>query len=281
MQRTLFSFFLLLFVSGCLLKQNTKTSLYGTWRLYDVEPQLENSGGLSFSEQASLKQIVKDGNQLCFFEDGSYTELKGEGEYKTGKFGYSEGKNALQFVTNDKETTPVEAKLETNDKGRQVLSLLNGQQNLIFKFMKVSDAPKNVQDAPFYAGNNLWRIKPQAPENEEQQTNRLTNYMKHVALILKAAKEGKQDIVSFEFSQGPIKIYNGGIGIHPYEIVPESWKKTFYNDADAHSAYQLYERYLRTGSYKGAATGEWVEDDYNILLSMYAGLTEKSAKAKR
>ncbi len=79
--------------------------------------------------------------------------------------------------------------------------------------------------------------------------------------------------MSFEYSQGPIKIYNGGIGIHPYDIVPQSWKDSFYNEEEAITTYRLYESYLRKNDYRGGGTGNWVEDDYNILLSIYAGLT--------
>ena len=279
MKKTLSFLFFSLLLTGCLFRHKDEASLYGTWRLYNVEPQAEKSGGLSFSEQAALQQIVKDGNLLCFFEDGSYTELKGNGEYQTGNFIYSGSKPALQFITNGKQSAPVEARLETGKKGQQVLSLPEQQQNLVFTFIKEAAAGKNVRDEPFYAGNNRWRSKPEAPETAEQQLDRFTNYLKHVALILKAAKEGKQDIVSFAFSQGPIKIYNGGIGIHPYEIVPQSWKNCFYNEADARSAYRQYEQYLRNSTYKGAGTGNWVDDDYNILLSMYADLTKPRAKA--
>lgn len=56
---------------------------------------------------------------------------------------------------------------------------------------------------------------------------RLTNNIKHVALILKTAKEDKLPVASFQFSQGPVKIYNGGIGIHPLAFVPQSWKAVF------------------------------------------------------
>lgn len=47
-------------------------------------------------------------------------------------------------------------------------------------------------------------------------------------------------------------------------------------EEEAAAAYQVYESYLRKNSYRGGGTGDWVEDDYNILLSIYAGLTGKN-----
>lgn len=98
----------------------------------------------------------------------------------------------------------------------------------------------------------------------------MAGYIKHLALLLKASKERKEDVVSFGFSLGPVKIYNGAIGIYPYDIVPQEWKNSFYNDSTALAAYSIFNNYLKTTSYKGAGVGEWIEDDYNILLSIYA-----------
>lgn len=268
----------IILASGCLLHpgRSTAVDLNGTWRLYDVELRPNESGKHSFSEEASLKQLVKKGNVICFFENGTYTELKGEGEYKSGRFTYEAGKNLLQLLTGEKDMNPMEVNMETNKNGKGLLLLQNKQSSFILKFIKEGKAPNDFHDAPFYSSNNQWRVKPTAPEDSTQLINRLTAYIKHVALILKAAKEEKQNIVSFEFSQGPIKIYNGGIGIHPFALVPESWKNSFYNEGDALLAYQMYQHYLRTASYRGAGTGDWVEDDYTILLSIYADLTAAS-----
>ncbi len=280
--RSLLCLFSLFILSGCVqtLGVTGENTVFGTWRLYDVEPLTERSGGHSFSETASLKQIVKDGIVLCFFEDGKYTEIKGKGEYKAGSYQFSDKKGALKFIDEGKAASSMETQMEGNKNGKQILTMRNEQRNVVLKFIKEAETGEDFRDAPFYADNNLWRIKPKGPENTLQQTNRLTNYLKHVALILKAAKESKQSIFSVEFSQGPIKIYYRGIGIHPYEIVPESWKACFYNEAEAYAAYRKYEHYLQTTSYKGGGTGDWVEDDYNILLSIYAGLQESQSKHK-
>jgi hypothetical protein len=266
----LYSFTLLALV-GCRYtgKQNVESSLPGTWRLYDIEPVKEVSGGASFTELASLKQVVQQGHLFSFFEDGRYTELKGAGGYKAGKYSYRK-EGWLQFE--DEKGLPLKANTESGKNGKEVLSLQNEQQQLTLKFIREGEGGNDFGESPFYPANNLWRVKPAQPESQSQQLARLINYIKHVALILKASKESKQAVVSFEYSQGPIKIYNGGIGIHPYEIIPQSWKNSFYNEEEAKAAYRLYETYLRKSSYRGGGTGDWVEDDYNILLSIYAGL---------
>ena len=272
MSRYLLYSFTLLALVGCRYtgKQNVESSLTGTWRLYDIEPVKEASGGASFTELASLKQVVQQGHLFSFFEDGRYTELKGADVYKAGKYSYQKEEGWLQFE--DEKRPALKANTGSGKNGKEVLSLQNSQQHLTLKFIREGERGNDFRESPFYPANNLWRVKPAQPESQSQQLARLTNYIKHVALVLKASKGSKQAVVSFEYSQGPIKIYNGGIGIHPYQIVPQSWKNGFYSEEEALAAYNLYESYLKKNSYRGGGTGDWVEDDYNILLSIYAGL---------
>jgi hypothetical protein len=272
MSKYLLFSFTLLALAGCQYtgKKNAEISLAGTWQLYDIEPVKEVSGGVSFTELASLKQVVQQGYLFSFFEDGRYTELKGADVYKAGKYQYRKEDGWLQFE--GEKGAPLKANTGSGKNGKEVLSLQNDQQHLTLRFIREGGRGSDFRESPFHPSNNLWRVKPAQSETESQQLARLANYIKHVALILKVAKESKQAVVSFEYSQGPIKIYNGGIGIHPYEIVPQSWKNSFYKEEEAKAAYSLYEAYLRKSSYRGGGTGDWVEDDYNILQSIYAGL---------
>lgn len=265
-----------LVISGCLLnfKKNKEKTLYGTWRLYDIESHNNKSGpGDPFENAARLKKTVKDGAIFCFFENGEYTEIKADSEVKFGKWKAEEGFKSIQFIDSGRATVPIGMKIESNADNNEMLTLTIKEKHINLIFIKESESLPDFTSDPFYYSNNLWRIKPKKPESLQQLTNRLTNYLKHTALILKAAQDRKQDIVSFEYSQGPIKIYNGAIGIHPYNRVSDTWKNTFYDEVDAKTAYIKYEKYLEKSRYKGAGTGNWIEDDYNILLSMYAELS--------
>jgi hypothetical protein len=262
------------FISGCANSElTTESNLLGTWRLYDIEqPKDSSKSGDDFSSIADLKEIVKEGETLSFFEDESFSDIKGEGIYTTGNWHFLKKNNSLSLIKAGKTSSPVLIKIEKNATGKQVLSLLTEDKSLLVKYIKEAVPLKTFTNDPFHKTNNQWRIKPAQAEDSAQLTSRLTNYLKHLAFILKAAQERKLEIVSFEFSQGPVKIYNGGIGAHPYDIVPAMWKKCFYNEADAFTTYRSYEKYLMNNHYKGAGTGDWIEDDYNILLSIYSGI---------
>jgi len=269
-------FFTAMLISGCTNPELTSESnLLGTWRLYDVEqPKGNSKAGDDFSSMADLKELVKEGETLSFFEDDSFSDIKGDGVYATGSWNFLVKNKSLSLIRAGKPSSPVVIKIEKNATGKQVLSFLAEDKNLLVKYIKEAVPLKEFANDPFYKANNQWRLKPAQAEDSIQLTGRLTNYLKHLAFILKAAQERKQEVVSFEFSQGPVKIYNGGIGIHPYEIVPAMWKKCFFNEADAIATYSSYETYLQNNHYKGAGIGDWIEDDYNILLSIYSGINK-------
>ncbi|HEV7332422.1 MAG TPA: hypothetical protein VGN63_15400 [Flavisolibacter sp.] len=262
----------ILVLSGCMLQQGSREkSVEGSWQLYDIT--LKDETDLSFSSAVDLKSSVKEGSVLSFFADNSYSEMDGPGNFKAGEWS-AKGGDAIELIGPEARIKNAIVTEEKNGAGKSYYSLQVEKGGLVLKYRKIAAPLKHYEDDPFYAANNQWRTKPVKPENTKELTQRLAGYIKHLALVLKAAKERKQDIVSFEFSKGPVKIYNGGIGIYPYGMVPAEWKKSFHNDSSALAAYGLYENYLRTTSYKGAAIGDWVEDDYNILLSTYADFTK-------
>jgi hypothetical protein len=269
---------LLFLCSGCLLHLDPPTGdqLPGTWRLSDVTSSITGSGNNeSFEEQSKEKQLVKDGMVISFFEDKSFTQLSKEGLYVTGQWEYKKDNNTLLLLEPGKPKAAHHIKTEKNKFGKQEMKINVTDRNVELDFIKEGSVMKDYKSDPFYPDNNLWRIKPTRHESNSELTDRFAAYLKQVGLVLKAAKERDQDIVSFEFSQGPIKIYNGGIGINPYSIVPQSWKACFYDDSNALRAFNIYFDYLKMDSFHGAGSGNWVEDDYNILLSIYAGLKEK------
>ena len=264
--------------NSCSFNNNTsiETTLAGNWRLSDAEQikQIAEGDDSSFEKIAGLKKIVKEGALLSLFDDGSYTQINGEEKYIAGNWKFSDRQNTLLFIDPEHSLRQIVINVQKNAKGREMLTILNSNENVALKYIKESAPLKLFANDPFYASNNLWRIKPKQSENLPQLKKRLANYFKHIALILKAANDRKQDAVSFEFSQGPIKIYNGGIGIYPFTIIPEYWKDSFFDESEAKIAYQYYEDFLKTNNYKGVSTGKWIDDDYNILLSMYADFSE-------
>ena len=265
---------LLLISTGCGIDLNKKKNLkiIGTWRLADIEVlNVNGQDEDAYAKEAFYREIVSTGVLTSFFEDGSFSEVTGNGAYKTGSWQFLKEEGALIITDSGRKSDPIYIKPEVNDNGDEFMILPMITNGVTLRLVKEGQPVKDFLNDPYHFTNNTWRVKPKQAETTVQLKKRLANYIKHLALILKAVKDRKQDFVSFEFSMGPVKIYNAAIGIHSFEQVPDYWKNCFYDDTDAAKAYYLYEQYLNVDSYKGGSTGDWIQDDYNILLSIHDG----------
>ena len=277
--RLLLFFSITVFISGCNIFDNydrnvSTKSLLGSWRLFNLENinTAKTQNVEKLLTEADNNEIVKQGIILSFFKDGTYTEIQGSGYYRTGKWKYSSKEKMLNF--SDSGTTRAIKVTTEIINNRQTISLTSTVLQKKLKFTRDADPLKELDEDPFYFKNNAWRIKPTQLETHDELIKRLGNYFRHLLYILKSSQERKKDVVSFEFSQGLVRIYNGGIGIIPYSAVSKNWIDTYYDEANVREAYLAFQKYLATNSYRGAGIGDWIQDDYNILLSIY-GDTQK------
>lgn len=156
-------------------------------------------------------------------------------------------------------------------KNKEERNYLTADQRSIGKIELYSSADmlKNYKNDPFYPENNAWRIKPAVEENQIEILKRLGNYIRHYTYILKASLERNNEIISFTYSMGIIRIYSGAVGILETEQIPDRWFKCFYNKNQAMQAYEIYGELLTNSNNNGASSGEWVKDDYELLLNLY------------
>lgn len=255
------------------------TTVNGSWQLADLvdDQNVADTAGDDLLKAAIVKDEIQKGYIISFFPDGKFTEMKGSGAYRNGS--WEEGNNGKAIILKDSvktETAFIQQEVLNN---KQALTLMFPERRAKMKFVLIGGSLKNYHEDPFYPANNEWRIKPTHAENAMALNERLSGYFRHNLYILKAAKERKSEVVSFSFSQGIIKIYNGGIGIQQLRNVPDSWANTYYNSADALKAYKQFGEYLQSSQYRGAGTGDWIDDDYNILLGIYADFKRNNTKA--
>lgn len=245
-----------------------KRDLKGSWLLAEVDQDTttikkEEDGLLA---DAQKKRAVQNGMVISFFPDSTFTEIYGDGRYQFGRYSINENKLTL---TDQKEVRKVTMTFGADAYGHRTIELKSDKTSSK-TFSEYTRPLEKFWEDPFHSKNNNWRLKPTFAENDKQLEAKVINYIQHNCYILKAATDRDQAIVSWQFSEGIIRIYNGGIGIVSTSYIPQSWINTFYSKEDAMKAYNLYESYLRANSYKGANTGKWVKDDYNILISIYA-----------
>jgi hypothetical protein len=202
---------------------------------------------------------------LSFFQDSTFTEIARTGQYRKGTFTLSEETLSLHFDENDEK---FKVNFDTLSSVHRVLLMTdrNGHQS---QFVENAFPLKKFEEDPYYHTNNTWRIKPASPESPVQIQRRLTNYLKHSGTIFKAATARNQSSISWMFSRGIIRIYDRGIGSVGPDDLPDPWVNCFYSKEDAMKAYDLFNSYLRSYKSNGESTGDWVVDNYNILMSVH------------
>jgi hypothetical protein len=217
------------------------------------------------SVQNSREQIQPQSSLYSFFQDSTFTKIERGGSYRYGTYTLTPTTLSLHY---EASTENYGIAFDTISGIHRVFYMTdqkgNGRQ-----YVENAFPLKNFTSDPFYHANNTWRIKPIRPESTQQIQRRLTNYLKHACTIFKAATDRNQSTISWTYSQGIIVIYSRGVGSVGPDTLPESWVNAFYSRNDAQQAYEMFEQYLRSGETKVKSTGDWVKDDYNILLNIY------------
>lgn len=229
--------------------------LTGSWRIADISDSKLGPQTLS-----SLKSPA-NGSIFSFFRDSTFTEVHATGYYRHGTYKLQLPDSTLQLKVNGKidEIKLAFAPIE----GRRMMRMEKPGE--IKTLAEYAYPLRQEKEDPFYPANNQWRIKPAVAQSEKQIREKIQCYLKHNCYILRAAQHRNQSVVSWEYSDGIIEMYNGSIGIVPLVGIPKSWSETFYNPEDARKGYRLFQRYLHSGHFKGRLTGKWVQDNYNIL----------------
>nr|WP_295925230.1 hypothetical protein [uncultured Dyadobacter sp.] len=254
------------------LNSSRPGSLFGTWRLYGthaVDPSVVDNNGRPAQHETS-----KDNKMLMsFFPDSTFTRVRTNGEYAAGKWAYDSANHSV-FLTANRKTEEISIAFDYAANGLKLMNFeFSPGKNL--SFIEYGSKLSRYQDDPYFGGNNQWRIKPTSPETDQQIRNRLLNYLAHTSYILKSAQIREQDYISWEFSEGIVRLYNVGIGVVAKDKIPASWLGSFYSVEEAHKAYAIFEDYLLKGKHKKYQSGNWVRDDLNILVDIRQGLSKK------
>ncbi len=255
--------------------EKKKPSLMGAWKM-DINPASKNTNSNDdfFNNDEDMDPIKHKAALWAFYPDGNFTSIDGKINFLHGTWKFVNNKKSISINNGINEET-YNIKVIVG-KYKLVLELTSLNNDKVKKFERHAEMCKDFTLDPFYYANNMWRIKPTSSENDLQIKNRLSGYIKHVSFILKSAQENDQSSASFEFSEGIIKIYDGGIGTNDDKTIPNYWKEAYYNNNELNNAVTLFKKNLQNASKNIEGTGNWYIDDYNILATVYAKMnTEK------
>lgn len=226
-------------------------------------------------EEAANHEVGQEGMLLSIFPDHRYTLLNEAGYYEDGDWKWIvEGERI--FLSSGNKRIEYGVTLTAQKDNRVELVLTDKKVNHVWQ--RRAKMLKTYKEDEFHPDNNTWRIKPKKPESTDQLIQRLGNYFKHTTYLLKGADQRDVDVVSFSYADGVVKIYNSGIGVKEWEYISAEWKNSFYSEAQAKEACELFRNYLNNYPYNGTGSGDWVKDDYFLMLHIYNDLMEGKFK---
>lgn len=249
-------------LSGCKSAENaSKTQFVGSWKTANLSQETSSNSEIQKSI-ANNGKFSSDALVVFFYPDSSYTKIK-DTNVSHGKWSYVKNdkiKFGNSFLKVDNEDTSLDI----------VANVLNNNSNVDQKLaLNMAPMLEDFRLEPFHKRNNQWRVKPSNKESNVRIKERLSNYIMHVAYILNAAHVKNDESVSFANSKGIVKIFRGGIGIVKEDKIKEKWLNSFYDKEDAMIAYNIYKSCLdRSGVRRTKSTGDWVKDDYLLLLEI-------------
>ena len=267
--------FILFFLVGC-ATQKPEEEITAIWYLTSREGVTNKSETRDpLLKEAQNHEAGQEGMLLSIFPDQRYTLLNEAGFYEDGAWKWIvEGERIL--LSSGKKRIEYEVTLIVQKDNQVELVLTDKKTNHVWQ--RRAKMLKTYKEDEFYPDNNTWRIKPKKPESMDQLIQRLGNYFKHTAYLLKGADERDVSVVSFSYADGVVKIYNGGIGVKEWEYISAEWKNSFYSEAQAKEACSLFRNYLNNYPYNGTGSGDWVKDDYFLMLHIYNDLMEGKFK---
>jgi hypothetical protein len=128
---------------------------------------------------------------------------------------------------------------------------------------------KRRGDDPFYPSNNQWRVKPAAPETDEQLHLRVKQCVHFYALFFHDNYQRGETQISYSGLPNCFNWYNGGIGMLSKEDLNQKWIDCFYSTYQALKAYEMIASLLGKHKLKWPDhPTSWVKEIADVLDQM-------------
>jgi len=252
---------LVLVCAGCI--NSPKNTLPGRWNFEAV--RMPNIAGLLDSVKEDNEQPPETMRhffldyKLILRKDHTY-DMVFLKKYTHGKWSFDEDLRTLSLLDESAHSYPLRLQVDTVTSsslelkmGKDVLSRLvpdyiHGMEGTSFfrqkgTFIFYLSADKESYDHPnedpYSKENNMWRIRPAKPENDEELAARLVNHMQFCRLIMQDAVDRDKDYVSFNWLRTPLVISKHDITLRDYAKVRDAWDENFYDTLQAQKGYKL------------------------------------------
>jgi hypothetical protein len=135
--------------------------------------------------------------------------------------------------------------------GNRGFSFFRQKGHFTFYLSADKDSYHNEAKDPYSKPNNLWRIKPTKPENEQQVLQRVRNHLQFYKLFMQDVVDRSRGYVSLHSFRTPLILNKESIGLQAYDDARDAWDENFYDTLQAQEGYKI----IRAAILKGIQPG--------------------------
>jgi len=204
--------------------------------------------------------------ELALFRDLTVTENARCG-IRMGKWELNKEKSELYLhFANGRSKTYIVRKIAMK---QMELVWQKGRDSAIIQLSAPAIVHKRPLDDPFHPLNNQWRIKPLAPESNEQLRQRIKEYTHFYSLFFWDNHQREEKDISFSGLPCCFVWYNGGIGMQSRIELDKRWINCFYSESQAFKAYDMLADLLGSHTLKWAEhPTSWIAQTADVLGQM-------------
>lgn len=224
-------FFAILILLSFSCKEQKKNKLPQEW--YKIQE------GFNDEDSSGNENTV-----LRLYDDGTYAQFAAN-FYNFGTWKWKDTLTRLILTpTNGKPllqkqmwqvTQLINDKLEVQQIMKQNTVLVRDKRKITFFYNEHNESAAD----PFSYKNNIWRIKPTQPENEQQIKTRTVQYLNFLKDYYQHAIDNKFSVMTFGWYPAPLQMHFSNGARMAYNTELNDWYACFYNEQQAVEAYKL------------------------------------------
>lgn len=238
----------------------SQMTLTKSWRLTEIllsDEYIETSSRL---DQRKVEGQIANTYLLNLFPDSVFTKLV-KNNLIIGRWSYQN--NLLILSMEETNDTFNLQKIETN-KGYHFLHA-TFKNHGHYTFVQEYNMLKDFKDDPYYPSNNLWRISAKEYETKKQLKERMINYLIHTKMLIQSSLKRENKKIRLGNSLGPIRIFDGGIGLRKKDAVPKEWLHTYFSDSQGYEVMDEMNKYFVNELIPTKDTSNWKIANIEII----------------
>jgi len=289
-------FLLILIFTGC--KQAPKATLAWRWSFAGVTmPNVagfyDSIGNGSYDPGEIMQRFFLD-YKLILRKDNTCDIVMFQ-KYLHGSWAYNEQLKALTITDESEPATPLVMqvdslspvalwlKMDSTVLNKLIPPFMWGNKGFSyfrqagrFTFYLTADNERytNEKTDPYSKPNNVWRLKPAKPEDENAVLQRVQNHLQFYRLFMNDVVDRNKHYISLHSFRTPLILNKESIGLKSYDDARDAWDESFYDTLQARQGYKI----LYKAIIKGIKPGD-SDDRFKNSVKMLEELIENT-KAK-